>query len=67
MMQVLRMKDVIKKTGLCRSAIYKFIRNNSFPRPIKMGEKATGWVDSEIDDWILSKMANRTVDTSSDK
>ena len=67
MMQVLRMKDVIKKTGLSRSAIYNFVASNSFPRPIKLGVKAMGWADSEIDDWILSKMADRTVDSSSDK
>ena len=54
--QILRLNDVIKKIGLSRSSIFKMIDANSFPQSISLNERAIGWLASEIDDWIDSRI-----------
>lgn len=58
-MRVLKLKSVIEKTTLCHSTIYKLISEGGFPRPIDLTGRAVGWVDSEVDDWIMSKVVLR--------
>ena len=58
-MRILRLKDVIEKTGLARSTIYKYIDIGAFPTPIPLGGRSVGWVDSEVHEWILSVIEKR--------
>ncbi len=46
-------------TGIGRSSIYKFIAAGTFPKPVPLGDRAVGWVKSEIEDWIMDKIADR--------
>ncbi|MFM0463063.1 AlpA family transcriptional regulator [Paraburkholderia sediminicola] len=57
--QVMRMKDVVKKIGLCRATIYAMINRGEFPRPIRIGERATGWSESELEVWLARRAAAR--------
>ncbi|CAH2902088.1 MAG: hypothetical protein PCALPYG88_5742 [uncultured Paraburkholderia sp.] len=57
--QVMRMKDVVKKIGLCRATIYSMISRGEFPRPIRIGERATGWRESELEAWLARRSAER--------
>jgi len=58
-MKVLKLKAVIEKTTLCHSTIYKLISEGGFPRPIDLTGRAVGWVDSEVDNWIVNKIEAR--------
>ena len=58
-MRVLRLPQVEAKTGLKHTAIYQKICEGSFPRPIPLGTKARGFVESEVDDWIKAQIAKR--------
>lgn len=58
-MKIMRLKDVMACTGLGRSSIYKFISDGTFPKPIPLGDRAVGWLEEEIEDWIASKIADR--------
>ena len=53
---ILRLPEVKSRTGLSRSLIYLKISNNQFPRPIQLGERAVGWIESEIDAWLESRI-----------
>lgn len=53
---VLRLPDVIKKTGLSRSSIYLRIPSEDFPKPISLGGRAVGWLQQDVDDWVLAKI-----------
>lgn len=64
-MRILRIKDVIEKTGLARSTIYKYIDIGSFPKPITLGGRSVGWVDSEVHEWIVEKIENRNIENYS--
>lgn len=54
---ILRLPDVKKRTGLSRSTIYLRMSHGGFPKPIPLGGRAVGWIDSEIDEWIQKQIA----------
>ena len=56
---ILRRKQVESRTGLSRSTIYLRIKKGTFPKPIKLGERAVGWLESEIYDWLDEKIQIR--------
>ena len=49
---ILRLPKVIERVGFARSSIYAFISSGKFPAPIKIGPRAVGWLNSDIDAWI---------------
>ena len=53
---ILRLPDVKTRTGLSRSTIYLRVAEDAFPRPISLGARAVGWLESEIDDWIRARV-----------
>lgn len=58
-MRIIRLKEVMDITGLARSTIYKFVSVDLFPKPISLGDRCVGWLESEVHDWILSKIKER--------
>lgn len=49
---LIRLPEVIKRTGVSRTTIYRLISKKSFPSPIKISEKTIAFVESEVNDWI---------------
>ncbi len=58
-MDLLRLPEVISRTGRSRSRIYSDLQTGSFPRPINIGPRAVAWVESEVDQWIAARIAER--------
>lgn len=56
----LRLKDVTAITGLARSTIYKLIANNQFPPQTRLAARSVAWLDSEILDWVQSRLSQRS-------
>ena len=55
--RVLRLPRVQARTGLARSTIYVRVADGSFPQPIRLGARAVGWIESEVDAWIRERIA----------
>ncbi len=53
---ILRLSDVKSRTGLSRSTIYLHIADGRFPRPILLGLRAVGWLETEIDQWLAKRI-----------
>jgi prophage regulatory protein len=53
---ILRLPAVRERVGLSRSSIYDAIAEGSFPSPIKLGERASGWLSSEIESWLKERI-----------
>lgn len=64
-MRIIRLKEVIDSTGLARSTIYKYIAEGTFPKPVSLGDRCVGWVESEVHDWILARIEERDLTESS--
>ena len=58
-LRILRRNQVEDRTGLSRSTIYLRIQEGTFPRPINLGERAVGWVEKEIEAWLVLRIENR--------
>ena len=58
-MRVLRRPAVEAITGLSRSTIYANMQLGEFPKPIRLGPKAVGWLETEILAWIEARTAER--------
>jgi len=58
-MNILRINAVSRRTGLSRTSIYRAISKRTFPKSIKLGLRATGWIEEEIDNWIEQKIRDR--------
>ena len=54
--RILRLADVKVRTGLSRSSIYLNISKGHFPKHISLGARSVGWLESEIDAWIQSRI-----------
>lgn len=48
-MRFLKLKDVMEKTALSRSVIYRKMNDDEFPKSINLGERAVAWVEKEVD------------------
>lgn len=59
-LRILRLPQVEQKVGLKKTQIYELIAKHEFPRGIKLTKSATGWLEHEIDDFILRKAAARS-------
>ena len=59
-MRLIKLKEVIQKTSLGNSSIYKFISEGTFPKQVSLGAKSVAWVESEVDDWIEEKVRGRS-------
>ena len=50
--RLLRIRQVTETTGLSKSAIYRNIATQGFPRPVRIARKSVAWVEAEVQDWI---------------
>ena len=57
--KILRLPQVEEATGESRSTIYKRISEGEFPKPVKLGAKAVGWVEDEIAEYNERRIAAR--------
>jgi prophage regulatory protein len=62
--RILRLKEVCKVTGLGRSCIYQLQAEKRFLRRIKIGLRAVGWLENEVQKWLADRIAeSRREDT----
>ena len=55
-LKLLKINKVSEITGLGRSTIYARVAEETFPKPIKLGHRASAWVESEVETWIKSRI-----------
>ena len=58
--RILRREEVEAKTGFKRAHIYNLMKDDKFPKAIRLGVRAVGWDSEEIDQWITERLAERT-------
>lgn len=50
--KVLRRNEVRARTGLSATTIYREIQAGRFPKPVSIGQRAVGWFEDEVDNWL---------------
>jgi len=60
--RILRLREVERRTGRSRSNIYALAAQGRFPKPVKLGPGASGWIEEEIEEHISELIAARDTD-----
>ena len=54
--KILRLPNVLDRTGLSRSTVYLRVTERRFPRPVSLGARAVGWIETEVEEWIARQI-----------
>jgi prophage regulatory protein len=54
---IIKIRQVQARTGVSRSGLYQKVADGNFPKPIKLGARASGWILSEVDAWVAERIA----------
>lgn len=57
--KLIRLPQVMDKTSLKRSQIYFYMQKGVFPKSVRIGPATVAWLESEVDDWIRERSAQR--------
>lgn len=55
--KIIRLPEVIQETGLSRSTIYLRMSKGDFPKSISLGDRAVGWLQEEVNQWLEQRIA----------
>ena len=58
-LRMLRLPEVLNKTGLSRSGLYERIANGGFPEQVPLGGRLVAWVEDEVNEWLLERISLR--------
>lgn len=54
--RLLRLQDVMDRTGCKRAKLYQMVARGLFPRPVKI-DNCAHWPESSIDAWVAERIA----------
>ena len=54
--QFYRISQLQSKLDVSRSSIWSWVKQGSFPKPIKLGKNCTAWKSSDIKTWIEQRI-----------
>ncbi|MCU0670974.1 MAG: AlpA family transcriptional regulator [Myxococcota bacterium] len=57
--RLLRLPEVIERTGLSRTSIYRAMQAGEFPRAVPLYRRGVAWPESEVEGWIASRLTAR--------
>ena len=57
--QLQKLPEVLAITGLSRAHLYALAKKGAFPKPVKLSERSSAWVESEINEWVQSRIDAR--------
>jgi prophage regulatory protein len=55
----LRLRKAVDRTGVPPSSIYAEMKAGRFPKPYKLSTQRVAWLESDINEWIEAKLAQR--------
>jgi prophage regulatory protein len=55
--RLLRLSDVMDRTGLRKTAIYGLMQAGSLPRAVKLSPRCVRWSENEITAWVAERKA----------
>ena len=48
---LIRISEVCEVVGVCRSTVYRWVSEESFPKPIQIGQRAVRWRIDDVEAW----------------
>ena len=57
--QIIKLPSVVKLVSLSTASIYRLMKKGDFPKQIKLSERSSGWMLSEVEQWLDDKINSR--------
>ena len=67
--RLIRLNEVLSRTGYGRTSIYRKMAEGTFPKCLKLGSpykdptkfdcRAIAWIEDEVDQWVISRIEER--------
>jgi prophage regulatory protein len=57
---IYRLRQVLQKVQVSRSTLYGWVKAGKFKKPVPIGERAVGWLASDVEEYIDSRIALRS-------
>lgn len=54
--RLIRLEEVMSRTGLTRALLYQMMKKGDFPKSVKLTGRAVAWVESQINVWIAGRI-----------
>lgn len=54
---MIRIGEVCRRTGLSKSQVHRLTAEFGFPEPVKLGKRATAWIEAEVERWLQERIA----------
>lgn len=57
--RIIRLKQVLSRVGISRAQLYALKKDGRFPQNFSLsgpGGRAVGWLESDIDEWVSSRV-----------
>ncbi len=58
-LRFLRLPEVMYRVGIKHTRIHKLESEGRFPKRIKISDRASAWLESEIEEWMEQRLAGR--------
>ena len=58
-MRIIRRHELTDKVGYCLAHLYRLERQGLFPQRIRLGRRAVGWVEEEVEAWLQERIDAR--------
>ncbi|CDT35904.1 hypothetical protein VCRLGP107_520003 [Vibrio crassostreae] len=56
-MRLIRIREVLDKTGLSKATLYRLIAAGKFPASIQIAYRAVAWEESQVDEYLLNMIS----------
>ena len=57
--RILRQPTVEERVGVHGVTLWRWERAGQFPKRVKLGPHAVGWIESEVNDWLAQRAEDR--------
>lgn len=58
-MRLIRLKEVLHKTGLSKATLYRLIASGEFPASVTIAHRAVAWEESLVDEYLMRKVSEQ--------
>lgn len=58
---VMRKPEVVKIVGVSGTTIWRWEKVGLFPKRLRLGANSTGWLASEVNEWLENLAKNRNI------
>ena len=55
------LREVLNRTSFSKTHVYRLIRAGRFPRSVPLGPGRVAFLESEIENWMAARVAERGV------